>query len=207
MSSLVFLGASCDYGLPLGPFSLKRSISQARWKQEEKAKEELLMQANSIRKEREQIETSATSKENMIKSKAEKNLQKYKDDIQKLEKEISQLRLKTDSSKIAALRRGIDGSYANRLMEIRNGPDHKESRTPYISKVVRDFQDYSGTGVKREWECVMCLSEEMAVVFLPCAHQVVCTTCNELHEKQGMKDCPSCRSTIQRRIPVRYARS
>jgi len=178
MSSLVFLGASCDYGLPLGPFSLKRSISQARWKQEEKAKEELLMQANSIRKEREQIETSATSKENMIKSKAEKNLQKYKDDIQKLEKEISQLRLKTDSSKIAALRRGIDGSYANRLMEIRNGPDHKESRTPYISKVVRDFQDYSGTGVKREWECVMCLSEEMAVVFLPCAHQVVCTTCN-----------------------------
>ncbi|KAL0302939.1 UNVERIFIED_CONTAM: putative E3 ubiquitin-protein ligase [Sesamum radiatum] len=51
-------------------------------------------------------------------------------------------------------------------------------------------------GVKRERECVMCLSEEMSVVFLPCAHQVVCTTCNELHEKQGMKDCPSCRSPI-----------
>lgn len=180
---------------------------EARWKQEEKAKEELLMQSNFIRKEREQIETSAKSKENMIKSKAEKSLQKYKDDIQKLEKEISQLRLKTDSSKIAALRSGIDGSYAHRLIDIRNGPGHKESRTPYISKVVRDFQDYSGTGVKRDRECVMCLSEEMSVVFLPCAHQVVCTTCNELHEKQGMKDCPSCRSTIQRRIPVRYARS
>ncbi|KAK9992439.1 hypothetical protein SO802_027424 [Lithocarpus litseifolius] len=181
---------------------------EAKWKQEEKGKEELLVQANSIRKEREQIEASAKSKEDMIKSKAEKNLQKYKDDIEKLEKEISQLRLKTDSSKIAALKRGIDGSYASRLKDIRNGLDHQNSWAPYISDVVRDFQDYSESGgVKRERECVMCLSEEMSVVFLPCAHQVVCTTCNELHEKQGMKDCPSCRSPIQRRISVRYARS
>ncbi|XP_030974296.1 putative E3 ubiquitin-protein ligase RF298 isoform X1 [Quercus lobata] len=181
---------------------------EAKWKQEEKGKEELLVQANSIRKEREQIEASTKSKEDMIKSKAEKNLQKYKDDIEKLEKEISQLRLKTDSSKIAALKRGIDGSYASRLTDIRNGLDHQNSWAPYISDVVRDFQDYSELGgVKRERECVMCLSEEMSVVFLPCAHQVVCTTCNELHEKQGMKDCPSCRSPIQRRVSVRYARS
>lgn len=181
---------------------------EAKWKQEEKGKEELLVQANSIRKEREKIEASTKSKEDMIKSKAEKNLQKYKDDIEKLEKEISQLRLKTDSSKIAALKRGIDGSYASRLTDIRNGLDHQNSWAPYISDVVRDFQDYSESGgVKRERECVMCLSEEMSVVFLPCAHQVVCTTCNELHEKQGMKDCPSCRSPIQRRVSVRYARS
>ncbi|KAF9678085.1 hypothetical protein SADUNF_Sadunf08G0175200 [Salix dunnii] len=181
---------------------------EARWRQEEKAKEELLMQASSIRKEIENIEASAKSKEGMIKLKAETNLQKYKDDIQKLEKEISQLRLKTDSSKIAALRSGIDGSYASRLAEIKCSPAQKESRTPRISEVANDFHDHSETGgVKRERECVMCLSEEMSVVFLPCAHQVVCTTCNELHEKQGMKDCPSCRGPIQLRIPVRYAHS
>lgn len=191
-----------------GPFLIDIKISQAKWKQEEKGKEELLEQANSIRKEREQNEASTKSKEDMIKSNAEKNLQKYKDDIEKLEKEISQLRLKTDSSKIAALKRGIDGSYASRLTDIRNGLGHQNSWAPYISDVVREFQDYSESGgVKRERECVMCLSEEMSVVFLPCAHQVVCTTCNELHEKQGMKDCPSCRSPIQRRISVRYARS
>ncbi|KAG6670639.1 hypothetical protein I3843_Q049900 [Carya illinoinensis] len=178
-----------------------------RWKHEEKVNGELLMQANSIRKEREEIETSARSKENMIKSKAEKNLMKFKDDIQKLEKEICQLRLKTDSSKIAALRRGIDGGYVTRLADIKNSPDHKDPWIPYISEVVKDFQDYSGAGVKRERECVMCLSEEMSVVFLPCAHQVVCPTCNELHEKRGMKDCPSCRSPIQQRVSVRYDRS
>lgn len=143
---------------------------------------------------------------NTIKLKAETNLQKYKDDIEKLEKEISQLRLKTDSSKIAALKRGIDGSYANRLVDVTNFP--KESQLPYINGTVAKFQEYSGAGgVKRERECVMCLSEEMSVVFLPCAHQVVCTTCNELHEKQGMKECPSCRGPIQRRISVRHAHS
>lgn len=165
------------------------------------------MQAGSIRKEREQIEASAKSKEDMIKMKAENNLQRYRDDIQKLEKEISQLRVKTDSSKIAALRRGIDGSYASKLTDIRNGQDHKQSRSRYASEVLTVIHGYSETGgVRRERECVMCLSEEMSVVFLPCAHQVVCTTCNDLHEKQGMKDCPSCRSPIQRRISVRYAR-
>ncbi|GAV63356.1 zf-C3HC4_3 domain-containing protein [Cephalotus follicularis] len=178
---------------------------EARWQQEEKAKQELLTQASSIRKEREQIEASTKSKEDIIKAKAEVNLQRYKDGIQKLEKEISQLRLKTDSSKIAALRRGIDGSYADKLSEIRNSPVPKESWLPYRSEVLTDFHDLSE--VKRERECVMCLSEEMSVIFLPCAHQVVCATCNELHEKQGMKDCPSCRSPIQRRIPVLYAHS
>ncbi|CAN6551482.1 unnamed protein product [Malus baccata var. baccata] len=181
---------------------------EARWQQEEKSKAEVLEQASSIRKEREQIEASTKSKEDVINLKAENNLQKYKDDIQKLEKEISQLRHKSDSSKIAALRRGIDGSYASKVTDIENGLDHKGSRMPYISEVVKDIQEYSETGgVKRERECVMCLSEEMSVVFLPCAHQVVCRTCNELHEKQGMKDCPSCRSPIQWRISVRYARS
>ncbi|KAL0548309.1 hypothetical protein IC582_012757 [Cucumis melo] len=181
---------------------------EGRWKLEERAKDELLVQAASLRKEREQIEDSVKVKEDTIKLKAENNLIKYKDDIQKLEKEISVLRLKTDSSRIAALKRGIDGSYASRLTDTRNSTDHKESWSPNVSESMKDLYKYSGTGgVKRERECVMCLSEEMSVVFLPCAHQVVCTTCNELHEKQGMKDCPSCRSPIQRRIPVRYARS
>ncbi|KAM7277796.1 hypothetical protein ACFE04_004930 [Oxalis oulophora] len=173
---------------------------EARFQQEKKTKCELLLQASSLRKERENIEASTKSKENTIQSKAEINLQCYKDDIEKLEKEISQLRLKTDSSKIAALRRGIDGSYAGKLT------DNKEFSTLSISGMLTDLKNCQITGgVKRERECVMCLSEEMSVVFLPCAHQVVCLACNEQHEKQGMKDCPSCRSPIQRRIPVRYA--
>lgn len=178
---------------------------EAQWKQEEKLKEDSLAQANRIRKEREDLEASSKSKEDMIRLKAETNYQKYKDDIERLEKEISQLRLKTDSSKIAALKRGIDGSYAGRICDNKRTPDSKANPSPYLPGTGNDFDDYSSNGgVKRERECVMCLSEEMSVVFLPCAHQVVCTMCNELHEKQGMKECPSCRSPIQRRIAVRY---
>ncbi|KAK7348172.1 hypothetical protein VNO80_22722 [Phaseolus coccineus] len=178
---------------------IKHEQVEGRWQQEEKERGELLRQASSIRKEIEEIEESGNSKEDMIKIKAERNLQRHKDDIQKLEKEISELRLKTDSSKIAALRMGIDGSYASKCLYMKNGT------ASFISELV---MDHSATGgVKRERECVMCLSEEMSVVFLPCAHQVVCTTCNELHEKQGMQDCPSCRSLIQQRIVVRFPRN
>ncbi|KAL2339111.1 hypothetical protein Fmac_013557 [Flemingia macrophylla] len=162
---------------------------EGRWQHEAKTKEELLLQASCLRKEREQIEESGKSKEEMIKLKAERNVQRYRSDIHKLEKEMVQLRLKTESSKIAALRKGIDGS---RWLDMKNG------RACLISELVMKG------GVKRDRECVMCLSEEMSVVFLPCAHQVVCTTCNELHQKQGMQDCPSCRSPIHQRITVRF---
>nr|GME01849.1 putative E3 ubiquitin-protein ligase RF298 [Ipomoea batatas] len=59
-------------------------------------------------------------------------------------------------------------------------------------------------GIKREWECVMCLTEPKSVVFLPCAHQALCTACNMLHERQGMKDCPVCRTPIMKRIQARF---
>nr|GLL41915.1 putative E3 ubiquitin-protein ligase RF298 [Ipomoea trifida] len=59
-------------------------------------------------------------------------------------------------------------------------------------------------GLKREWECVMCLTEPNSVVFLPCAHQVLWTACNVLHQSQGMKDYPLCRMPIKKRIQARF---
>lgn len=58
--------------------------------------------------------------------------------------------------------------------------------------------------VQREQECVMCLEEEISVVFLPCGHQVVCAGCNQRHRDGGMTECPSCRSPIERRICARF---
>ncbi|KAL8208281.1 hypothetical protein R6Q57_007693 [Mikania cordata] len=175
---------------------------EARWKQEERTKEELISQATSYRIGRLEAESTAKLREDLTRLKADNNLQRYKEDIEKLEKEISMLSSKTDSLKIAALKGGVDGSCAAKPTNVKS---RQEPQPPLVSKMVND--NHGGGGVKRERECVMCLSEEMCVVFLPCAHQVVCKTCNEIHEKQGMKDCPSCRGLIQRRICVRYARS
>lgn len=168
---------------------------QGRLEKERVAKEKVLAQAASIRKEREQLEVRTKSEEDVIRKKAASDLQEYVEDIAKLEKELVELKLKSDSEKIAALRRCIDERISRTTSK--SVPTAKENKS------CRD--KLAAERLRREEECVMCLSEEMSVVFLPCAHQVVCPECNELHEKQGMKECPSCRTPIQQRIHARFA--
>ncbi|GMI69385.1 hypothetical protein like AT4G03000 [Hibiscus trionum] len=177
------------------------SQTEMTWKEARMAKEKVLSHAASIRKERERLEAEAKVEKDKIKLKAEKDMQKYGEEIKTLESKLSELKTKLDSSKIAALRGGIDGG--NGQCSSVNEGNH----IPSISKGVVDIEDYSGSrGLKQERECVMCLSEEKMVVFLPCLHQVLCVKCNELHEKQRMKDCPACRTLIDYRICARFAK-
>lgn len=165
---------------------------QALSEQEERGKQRVLQQADSVKAEREQWGVESKMEEDNMREMAESNMQKCKEDIQKLESEIARLRLQSEGSKIEALRRGID----------------VRLQSPKITKNSALFDDNFGSrSVEMERECVMCLTEEMSVVFLPCAHQVLCGQCNVLHEKQGMNDCPSCRTPIKKRINVRFAHS
>ncbi|PKA66492.1 Putative E3 ubiquitin-protein ligase RF298 [Apostasia shenzhenica] len=170
---------------------------EAKWKLEEKSKSEVLFHVKTERKVREKLESSRKSKENEIMIVAENGLQKFKDDIRRLESQITQLRLLADSSKLVAIRSSTDSSYALKVVDGKKNNDRNNS----VNKLL-DLHEQEAE-VRRDRECVMCLSAEMSVVFLPCAHQVVCGSCNELHEREGMKDCPSCRTTIQRRICIR----
>lgn len=175
---------------------------QGRLAKERAAKEKLLAQAASIKKEKEQLEHRMKSEEDIIRKKAASDMQKYIEDIGKLEKELVDLKLKSDSEKIAALRERNDGFSRT----TKSTPNMKANKKSVMSQTMVGGQDKFAAGrLRQENECVMCLSEEMSVVFLPCAHQVVCPECNELHEKQGMKDCPSCRTPIQRRVHARFA--
>lgn len=139
--------------------------------------------------------------------KSENETQRFKREIRELEQQIQQLRLADVSSKMAAPRWLLPDSrsYAARLAQGKNGVSNGNRATVVIKGRMErgGLMGFGEDDVQRERECVMCLSEEMAVVFLPCAHQVVCVSCNQMHESQGMKDCPSCRSVIQRRILVR----
>ena len=169
-------------------------------------KEKLLAQAASNRKERQQLEAHIKSEEDTIRKRAANDMQKYVDDIARLEKELIELKIKSESEQIAALRRGVDGKNDKFSRTSKNTLTVKENKKSNASQTMVSNRDKMSTGsLRREQECVMCLSDEMSVVFLPCAHQVVCQDCNELHEKQGMKDCPSCRTPIQRRIHARFA--
>ncbi|CAA7039445.1 unnamed protein product [Microthlaspi erraticum] len=152
-------------------------------KQEKTAKGKVVAQACAIKKERKEVEALGKAEEERIKAKAETDVNYYIENNKRLEREIAELKLKSEYSRIVALKKG--------------GNDSKATKR----------ENYGMTKVKRERECVMCLSEEMSVIFLPCAHQVLCFKCNQLHEKEGMMDCPSCRGTIQRRIQARFSRT
>ena len=148
-------------------------------KKEEWEKQRFLQHADSLKAEREQLRVRGKVQQDNFTEKVVKNMQKYKEEIQKRESEISQLRLQSESSKIEALKRGI----------------------PQMTKGLAAYAESSDS---IEWECVMCMNEQISVVFLPCAHQVLCEDCNVLHQKKGMDECPSCRTPIKERISVRF---
>ncbi|KAH0738684.1 hypothetical protein KY290_037389 [Solanum tuberosum] len=152
-------------------------------KQEEWVKQRFLQQADSLKAEREQLRVQGKVQRHNFREKVDRNMQKYKEEIQKCESEISQLRFQYERSKIVALKRGI----------------------PQLTKGLAAYAESSDSNVvKMERECVMCMNEQISVVFLPCAHQVLCEDCNVLHQKKGMDECPSCRTPIKERISVHF---
>ncbi|ESQ37980.1 hypothetical protein EUTSA_v10028432mg [Eutrema salsugineum] len=177
---------------------------EATWKQEKEAKGKLAAQAAALKKERVKLEELGKAEEERIKTKAENDVKYYMENIKRLESEISKLKLKSDCLKIAALKKGIDGSNDGNKSGMTDTTTTKANQMAAANAWENKFG--TETKIKRERECVMCLSEEMSVIFLPCAHQVLCSKCNQLHEKEAMEDCPSCRAKIQRRIQARFAR-
>ncbi|KAL3517525.1 hypothetical protein ACH5RR_020114 [Cinchona calisaya] len=196
---------SADLQSQLEKAKNRKNQIEALWKQEEREKLKYHRQAELLKRETEQWKGQMKAEEDNMRETDERNTQQCVEYIKKLEKEISVLRLESESSRIAALLGGVDIGYSSGLIKSKIASGCRGFQVPKINKRLAVFQDNFGAGsVKPERECVMCLTEEMSVVFIPCAHQVLCVECNVLHEKQGMSDCPSCRTPIQKRIPVRY---
>ncbi|KAL0391062.1 UNVERIFIED_CONTAM: putative E3 ubiquitin-protein ligase [Sesamum calycinum] len=167
---------------------------------EEKEKLKVVNQIDAVRRKIAEEDALLKVEADRVKQTAEMSMQKCEEDIKNLENMISELRLESDKSKIAALNVGYGSCLAGENISAFPG-----MHLPKITKRLAVFQDnFGGDDVKPERECVMCMTDEIAVVFLPCAHQVLCGQCSVLHEKQGMNDCPSCRTTIKKRISVTY---
>ncbi|KAJ7550917.1 hypothetical protein O6H91_07G124800 [Diphasiastrum complanatum] len=187
--------------LELSQMKEQQQAAEVSWRQEVKAKEAAINLAESERRAKEQVEAAAKRREDSLRRKVEADDRRHQDDIARLEDEIAHLSLTKDSSKRTLFRlepsSGVKSlsKYTQSMQELRN----INSR---LLQEVADVQSPSGRDLQRDRECVMCMSEERSVVFLPCAHQVICFDCNNLHETQGMKDCPSCRTFIEQRIRV-----
>lgn len=68
----------------------------------------------------------------------------------------------------------------------------------YIARVFNKFLDINQPqeeekNIDNEFECKICRSEKIAIVFLPCTHMIACTTCTT----SITDNCPYCRTPIE----------
>ncbi|KAM7253873.1 hypothetical protein ACFE04_031555 [Oxalis oulophora] len=164
--------------------------AEVRFNQELKLTNKALAEVEVLRKGKAKIKANEKAEKKRIWMKGEKDKKIILAQVDELEKDVAKLKLNEEKKIIDQLRKTFydeaDGS----------------SGSTSSSKAFTHFRD--SFIIKDDRECVICLEEEKCVVMLSCGHQVLCVKCNELHKNGGCNDCPTCRSPIFRRVPVRF---
>ncbi|XP_076901407.1 MND1-interacting protein 1-like [Bidens hawaiensis] len=168
-----------------------KKAAEAKWKQEHKAKEHALAQVEEERRLKEATEAKNKRKQEALRSKFELDFQRLKDDLQRLEQELARLKMSKNSENEQPTNESAN--------EDPNKPQSTIARMLHELDSLDDF-DEKESGIDRE--CIICLKDEVSVVFLPCAHQVLCANCNEEYANKGKSTCPVCREVIEQRIRV-----
>ncbi|XP_021828342.1 MND1-interacting protein 1-like [Prunus avium] len=169
--------------------------AEVKWGQELKAKEEALAQVEEERRAKEAAEASNKRKLEALRLKIEIDFQRHKDDLQRLEQELSRLKISAQSTELL--------HPSNALPKAISEGAKPQGET--IAKLLRELDNLENSSEKEvscDRECMICMKDEVSVVFLPCAHQVLCASCNEDYGKKGKATCPCCRAPIEHRIRV-----
>ncbi|KAJ8555115.1 hypothetical protein K7X08_012611 [Anisodus acutangulus] len=140
--------------------------------------------------------------------------QKISDLQQKLvEVEASQRKLRRSGGRKRGLRIDIDFQWhkddlqrlEQDLFRLKAFAETTELPEGDVARMLHDFdrlEDSSEKDVRGDSECLICMKNEVSVVFLPCAHQVLCANCNNNYGKKGRAICPCCQVPIEQRIRV-----
>ncbi|XP_019155911.1 PREDICTED: MND1-interacting protein 1-like [Ipomoea nil] len=164
-----------DFAEQLAQGEADQKKAEEEWCKEQEAKEVARTQVEEEQKFKEAAETGNKRKLEALRLKAEMDFQRQKDDIQRLEQDLPMPK----SSEMNA-----HGDVARLMHELDNLENSAEKEV----------------GCDRE--CVLCLKDEVSVVFLPCGHLVVCANCNKSYGKKGRAACPCCCVPIEQRIRV-----
>ncbi|XP_042506282.1 MND1-interacting protein 1-like isoform X2 [Macadamia integrifolia] len=171
-----------------------------KWRQELKAKELALAQAEEERRSKDAAEVSVKRKREALQRKIEIDFQRHKDDIQRLEQELSRLKASEESTQLnCSSNTSCTGDYES-------AKSQKELSARMLQELNK-LQDSSDKEDNFDRGCFICMKDEVSVVFLPCAHQVLCANCNEEYFKKTKATCPCCRVQIEQRIRVYGASS
>lgn len=163
--------------------------AEEKWKQALKAKEAALAQLEAERRLKEADEASHKRGHEALRLKIEIDFQRHKDDLQRLEQELSRLKQSTEIN-----------HQSNNLPVANEGTEHQEETIASMLDELDNHESSENGGSDRK--CFFCVKEEVSVVFLPCAHQVLCSNCSDNYGKKGKAQCPCCRVPIEQRIRV-----
>ncbi|CAN6486350.1 unnamed protein product [Victoria cruziana] len=169
--------------------------AELNWKHAIRAKEVAISQVEKERRAKEAAEANGARRQEALCRKIEIDFQRYKDDVQRLEEDLLRLRTSSRSIQLNCLPNMQSTQDANVTKALR-GSVAKPPSEP------KKFQESCRKEINCDRECLICMKEEVSVVFLPCAHQVLCVGCNEVHEKISGKNCPYCSTEIKQRIRV-----
>ncbi|XP_019156356.1 PREDICTED: MND1-interacting protein 1-like isoform X1 [Ipomoea nil] len=167
--------------------------AEERWIKEQAAKEVALTQVEEERRLKEAAEAGNKRKQEALRLKIEIDFQRQKDDLQRLQQDLSRLK----SSALSA-------EQHHQSVRLTTGNSDGVNAHGDIARLLHelDLENSAEKEVGCDRECILCLKDEVSVVFLPCAHQVVCANCNESYGKKGRAACPACRVPIEQRIRV-----
>ncbi|XP_057981830.1 MND1-interacting protein 1-like [Malania oleifera] len=173
--------------------------AEVKFRQELKAKELALAQVEEEQQSKEAAEASNKRKHEALRLKIEIDFQRHKDDLQRLEQELSHLKASAKSTQRC-------GPHHSSNTVTSGNSDEATLQAETIAKLLHELdklEDSSDKEVYSDRECLICMKDEVSVVFLPCAHQVVCANCSEKYGKKGAAaTCPCCQVPIEQRIRV-----
>ncbi|XP_009592605.1 MND1-interacting protein 1 [Nicotiana tabacum] len=163
--------------------------AEAKWRQEQKAKEQAVAQVEEEQRLKEAAEATNKRKLEALRLKIEIDFQRHKDDLQRLEQDLSRLKASTE----------LQNQSANLVTGNSNG----EQPHADIARMLHELDRLENSSEKgsSDRECLICKKDEVSIVFLPCAHQVMCANCND-KGKKGRAKCPCCGVPIEQRIRV-----
>ncbi|OMO93171.1 Zinc finger, RING/FYVE/PHD-type [Corchorus olitorius] len=179
----------------LGQIDQDQKETESKWRQEVKAKELALAKVEDEQHSKEAAEASNKRKLEALRLKIEIDFQRHKDDHQRLEQELARLKLSAQSTEL--------NHQSNNLHTGKSEGAKPQGET--IARLLHELdklEDSSEKEINCDRECIICSKDEVSIVFLPCAHQVLCANCNDSYGKKGKATCPCCRAPIEQRIRV-----
>lgn len=160
-----------------------------------KAKELALAQVEEGQRAKEATEASNKRKLEALRLKIEIDFQRHKDDLQRLEQEFSRLKASLQSTEVLHPLNTLPMGNSNEVTT-------QEETIERLLHELDNMEDSSEKEVNCDKVCVICMRDEVSILFLPCAHQVLCANCNDGYGKKGKATCPCCRVPIEQRIHV-----